>query len=69
MNLTGTFLKLKFSVMSRWGVTTGVRFPAGAMMGFFFCLRHRVHTGSGAHPVSYSMGTGGSFPGDKVAGT
>jgi hypothetical protein len=25
-----------------------------------------VHTGSGAHPASYTMGTGGSFPGGKV---
>jgi hypothetical protein len=29
-----------------------------------FSLRHRVQTGSGAHPASYQMGTGGSFPGD-----
>jgi hypothetical protein len=25
-----------------------------------------VQTGSGAHPASYIMGTGGSFPGDKA---
>jgi hypothetical protein len=25
-----------------------------------------VQTGSGAHPASYTMGTGGSFPGDKA---
>jgi len=25
-------------------------------------------TGSGIHPAFYPMGTGGSFPGDKVAG-
>jgi hypothetical protein len=25
-----------------------------------------VQTGSGAHPASYSMGTGGSFPGGKT---
>jgi hypothetical protein len=30
-------------------------------------LLHVVQTGSGAHPASYSMGTGGSFPGAKVA--
>jgi hypothetical protein len=29
---------------------------------------HNVQTGSGAHPASYPLGTGGSFPGDKVAG-
>jgi hypothetical protein len=33
-----------------------------------FSLHHHVQTESGAHPYSYSMGTRGSFPGDKVAG-
>jgi hypothetical protein len=28
----------------------------------FIFLLHRVQTDSGAHPVSYSMGTGGLFP-------
>jgi hypothetical protein len=32
-----------------------------------FSLFH-VETGSGAHPASYSMGTGCSFPGGKAAG-
>jgi hypothetical protein len=36
-----------------------VRFPAEARI---FSLRHRVQSDSGAHPVSYPMGTGGSFP-------
>jgi hypothetical protein len=31
-------------------------------------LRHRVKSGSGAHPISYQMGTGGSFPGGKASG-
>jgi hypothetical protein len=43
----------------------GVCFPAGAGN---FSLRHRVQTGSGAHPGSYPMGTGGSSPGGKAAG-
>jgi hypothetical protein len=43
----------------------GVRIPAGAGN---FSLRHRVQTGSGAHPASYPMGTRGSFPGGKAAG-
>jgi hypothetical protein len=30
-------------------------------------LHHRVQTGSGAHPASYPMGTGISFPGGKAA--
>jgi hypothetical protein len=41
------------------------RFPAGAGN---FSLHHRVHTGSGAHPASYPMGTRGSFPGIKAPG-
>jgi hypothetical protein len=28
-----------------------------------FSSHHRVLTGSGAHPASYQMGTGVSFPG------
>jgi hypothetical protein len=30
-------------------------------------LLHVVQTGSGAHPASYPMGTGGSFGGGKAA--
>jgi hypothetical protein len=41
-----------------------VRFPAGA--GNFSL--HRVQNGSGAHPASYPMGTGSSFPGVKRPG-
>jgi hypothetical protein len=41
----------------------GVRSPAGAE-GFSFSLC--VQTGSGAHPASYTMGTGGPFPGGKA---
>jgi hypothetical protein len=41
----------------------GVRFPASAGN---FSLRHRAQTGSGAHPASYPMGTGSSFPGAKA---
>jgi hypothetical protein len=33
-----------------------------------FLLLHVVHTGSGVHPASYSMGTGGYLLGDKAAG-
>jgi hypothetical protein len=31
-----------------------------------FSLLHVVQTGSGVHPTSYTMGTGGSFPGVKL---
>jgi hypothetical protein len=41
-----------------------IRFPAGAGN---FSLHHRVQNGSGAHPASYPVGTGGSFPGGKAA--
>jgi hypothetical protein len=40
-----------------------VRFPAGAGN---FSLHHRVQKVSGVHPISYSMGTRGSFPGGKA---
>jgi hypothetical protein len=44
-----------------WAI--GVRFPAGAR-DFSYSLF--VQTGSGAHPASCAMGTGGSFPGGKA---
>jgi hypothetical protein len=43
----------------------GVRILAGVGN---FALRQCVQTGTGAHPASYPMGTGGSFPGGKAAG-
>jgi hypothetical protein len=33
-----------------------------------FSLLHVIQTGSGAHPASYPIGMGGSFPGGKEAG-
>jgi hypothetical protein len=49
---------------SVWRLATGwmavVRFSAGAIN----CL-HNVHTGTGAHPTSYPMGTGALSPGVK----
>jgi hypothetical protein len=42
-----------------------VQFPAGAAN---FSLHRRAQNGSGAHPSSYPMGTGGSFLGGKAAG-
>jgi hypothetical protein len=42
-----------------------VRFPPGSGN---FSLHHRVQNGSGTHPASYPVGTGGSFPGGKAAG-
>jgi hypothetical protein len=40
----------------------GVRVPGQEFFLYVF------QTGSGAHPASYLMGTGGSFPGGKAAG-
>jgi hypothetical protein len=44
---------------------SSVRLPAGTGN---FSLHHRVQNGSGAHPATYPMGNGGSFPGGKTAG-
>jgi hypothetical protein len=43
----------------------GIRVPVGSD----FSLLHVVQTGSGAHPASYPMGSRGSFPVGKAAGT
>jgi hypothetical protein len=43
----------------------GVRVPAEAVN---FSLQHRVQTGCGAHPASYTVGIGSSFPGGKASG-
>jgi single-stranded DNA-binding protein len=43
--------------------TTGVRSPTEAED---FSSKLGVHTSSGAHPASYTMGTGGSFPGGEA---
>jgi hypothetical protein len=34
-----------------------------------FSLLHVIQTGSGTHPTSYPMDTGGSFPEGQAAGT
>jgi hypothetical protein len=55
------------STVSAYGLddrAIGVRSPAGAKdFSSILC----VHTGSGAHPASCPMGTGGPFPGGKSA--
>jgi hypothetical protein len=58
---TSVCIETKQQVMG-WAI--GVQFPAGAGN---FSLRHRVQTGSGAHPASYPMGIGGLFLGSKAA--
>jgi hypothetical protein len=52
--------------MSDYGLddrAIGVRSPAGAED---FSSSLCVHTGSGAHPASCTMGTGGPFPWGKA---
>jgi hypothetical protein len=53
-------------IATGYGLDTGVevRVPVGYAV---FTSPHLL-TGSGAHPASYTMGTGGSFPEDKAAG-
>jgi hypothetical protein len=53
------------SIVSDYGLddrVIGVRSPAGAND---FSTSLCVQTGSGAHPASCTMGTGGPFPGGK----
>jgi hypothetical protein len=54
------------SIVSNYGLNdraVGVRSPAGAK-DFFYILF--VQTGSGDHPASCTMDTGGPFPGIKA---
>jgi hypothetical protein len=54
------------SIVSDYGLedrAIGVSSPAGAKD---FSSNLCVQTGSGAHSVSSTMGTGGLFPGDKA---
>jgi hypothetical protein len=78
-NITTRFFRLKFctyfdigsrvssgSIVSDYGLddrAIGVRSPAEAMD---FSSSLCVQTGSGAHPASCTMGTGGPFPGGKA---
>jgi hypothetical protein len=54
------------SIVSDYGLddrAIGVPSPTGAKD---FSSSLFVQTGSGAHPASYTMGTGGPFPGGKA---
>jgi hypothetical protein len=50
------------SINMEMGCTAGVRFQARVS----FSLLHSVQTGSGVHPVSYTMDIGGDFPVGKA---
>jgi hypothetical protein len=53
------------AIVTGYNLQARVRFPTGERD---FSLLHSVHTGSGAHPVSYIVGTGSSFHSGKAAG-
>jgi hypothetical protein len=55
-------IEIRASIAVGW--TAGVQFPARARD---FSLQS-VQTGSGAHLASFSVDTGGSFPGSVVVG-
>jgi hypothetical protein len=61
---TGSGIAQCYSAGLRAG-WSGVRVPGGVGIS---SPHHRVQTGSGAHPASYTMGTRSSFPGGKAAG-
>jgi len=44
------------------GIATGYGLDDRMIGSWDFFLRHRVQTDSGAHPASYPMSIGGSFP-------
>jgi hypothetical protein len=44
-------------------------FIAGGGSEGILSFYHRVQTSSGTHPSSYPLGTGGSYRGNKAAGT
>jgi hypothetical protein len=56
----GSSVSIIDNLTTNW--TNGVRSPVGAKN---FSPSHCVQTRSGAHPVSYPMGTGGPFSGDE----
>jgi hypothetical protein len=53
------------STATGYGLDGRVRFAVGTR---YFSLLHSVKNGSGTHPPSYAMGTGGPFTVGKVAG-
>jgi hypothetical protein len=52
---------------SAGGIATGYGLDE-SWWGQEFSILHSVQTGSGVHPTSYPMGTGGFFPGGKAVG-
>jgi hypothetical protein len=50
-----------------YGLDDRSSIPGRGNVGIF-SFRHRIQTDSEAHPASYPMGTGDSYPGTKAAG-
>jgi hypothetical protein len=61
MSLYVEILQMAIAMYKRFDIIRGPVFS-------LFSLIHIVQTGFSAHPASYSMDMGGSFPGGKVAG-
>jgi hypothetical protein len=62
-NLLNTSRDSSVGIVVDYGLDGRVRFPTlqdGSLL-------HSVESGPGAHPVSYTVGKGGSFPGGKAA--
>jgi hypothetical protein len=72
--LNSKYSRLPFHHGSRYrsvGIATGWTTERSEFESWYyqeFSVLHDVHTGSGAHPASYPMCTGDSFPGVKAAG-
>jgi hypothetical protein len=66
----GSGLDIEFteSRSSVVGTATGYGLEAERSGKVRIYLLHVVQTGSGVHPTSYPIGTGGSFLGSKAAG-
>jgi hypothetical protein len=53
-------------ISQNWGFIKHIKFILTLCQEL--SLLHSVQIGSGAHPGTHTMGTGGYFPGDKAAG-
>jgi hypothetical protein len=58
---------ISIDIATSYGLNVWGSIPGGGVGRNFFLI-HRIQTGTGAHLVSYTMGSVGSFPGGKVVG-
>jgi hypothetical protein len=59
---------LRSHVNNYWQIAVRPGFDSRQGLGKIFYLRHRVQAGSGAHSVSYPLGTGASSRGGEAVG-